>query len=127
VALIARGPYLLLEILHFASEVKELRELEDKKDFTSGDSVKPAEVRMAERLIGDMTTKWNPSVYKDTYRADVMKRVKAKVKAGKATEITAPEAEEVEGGESGNVLDLMPLLKKSLNGKKKKSSRRRSS
>lgn len=32
VALLARGPYLLLEMLHFAEDVKELRDLEDSKN-----------------------------------------------------------------------------------------------
>ncbi len=39
---------------------------------------------MAQELIDGMTTSWDPSKYKDTYYDDIMKRVKAKIKAGKS-------------------------------------------
>lgn len=124
VALIPRGEYLLCETLHFANEVKELRELGDWKPVAPKSAITSKEVQMAEKLIEDMTTKWNPDAYKDTYRADILKRVRAKVKAGKATEITEDVAEET-SDDSANVLDLMPLLKKSLESKKGKSGRSR--
>lgn len=125
-ALIPRGQYLLLELLHFAQEVKELRELGDwKKEIPESKNVSQ-EVKMAEQLIEDMTSKWNPSAYKDTYRDDIMKQVKAKVKAGKATEISEDFIEEDHDQESTNVVDLMPLLRKSLASKKGKSKHRSS-
>ncbi|MGZ3691949.1 MAG: non-homologous end joining protein Ku [Pseudobdellovibrio sp.] len=120
VALIPRGNYLLCETLHFANEVKELRDLGAWKDPAVKTAVSIREIEMAEKLIEDMTGKWNPSVYKDTYREDIMKRVRAKVKAGKATEITE-DYEELGHEETSNVVDLMPLLRKSLEAKKHKS------
>lgn len=126
VALIPRGQYLLLELLHFAQEVKELRELGDwKKEIPESKNV-TQEVKMAEQLIEDMTSKWNPSAYKDTYRDDIMKQVKAKVKAGKATEISDDFIEDDQDQDSTNVVDLMPLLRKSLASKKGKSKPRSS-
>lgn len=131
VALMPRGDYLLCELLHFAEDVKELREL-DKKNNQWKKALRPGaassrEVQMAERLIDDMTVPWKPDAYKDTYRADLMRQVKAKVKAGKATEIDEDAAEKPEG--SSKVLDLMPLLRKSLEGKRsqgKRNQRKRS-
>lgn len=64
-----------------------------------------------------MTSKWNPDQYKDTYNDDVMKLIKTKVKTGKVEEIEW-EAPDKEAG-SGKVLDLLPLLRKSLEEKKK--------
>lgn len=121
VALMPRGEYLLCELLHFAEDVKELRELGDWKKEISHRGSSSKEVEMAERLIDDMTTAWKPDAYKDTYRADLMKRVKAKVKAGKATELTE-DFETPAASRGSKVLDLMPLLRKSLEAKK---SRRR--
>ncbi len=112
-----RGKFILLELLHFAEDVKELRELGDWKSEAEGPKTSTKEVDMAERLIADMTSKWDPDEYKDTYRVDIMKRVKAKVSAGKATEITEEVAEHDEGRGS-KVIDLMPLLRKSLAQKK---------
>jgi DNA end-binding protein Ku len=112
-AILPRGRYLLLEILHFANEVKELRELDVWKGEVAPARISTKEVGMAERLVEEMSSKWEPDKYKDTYRDDLMKRINAKVKAGKATEITEAAPEEKEAPTSA-VIDLMPLLKKSL-------------
>ncbi len=119
VAVMPRGSYLLLELLHFAEDVKELRDLSDLSLGAS--KAISREVEMAEKLIEDMTSKWKPEQYKDTYREDVMKMVQKKVKSGKATEITKDYAEK-DSEPTGQVLDLMPLLKKSLESKKRSSS-----
>ncbi len=117
VALIARGEFLLLELLHFAEDVKELRELGDWKKEVPVSKTASKEVEMAEKLIEDMTSPWKPDSYEDTYREDILKMVKAKVKAGKATEITNDFVEK-ETKSSSQVLDLMPLLRRSLASKK---------
>lgn len=122
-ALVPRGQHLLLELLHFAEDVKELRELDDKE--VHAPKLQSREVNMAERLIDDMSERWNPDAYKDTYRADILKRVKAKIRAGKATEITEETVEPAEE-ESTNVVDLLPLLRKSLQSKKTRARSRTS-
>jgi len=124
----ARGDYLVAEVLRYPREVlaeNEFKKLGEKvKDVT----VSKREIEMAEKLVEGMTADWDPDKYKDTYHDDVMKRIKAKVKSGGAVESEEPE-EEVP--ETRQVLDLMPLLKKSLaarsgdEGKKKKTSRKR--
>ena len=117
VALIPRGKFLLLELLHFAEDVKELSEIEDWKQDIRISKNPTQEVAMAERLIEDMTSAWDPNLYKDTYREDVMKRIKAKIKSGKAKEITPIEEVSEPEYTGAQVLDLMPLLKKSLAAK----------
>jgi DNA end-binding protein Ku len=121
-AIIPRQKYLLLELLHFAEDVKELRDLDEWKNEVPTTKVNPREIEMAERLVEEMTAKWKPEIYKDTYRADIMKRVNAKVKAGKAMEITEEAAASRRAGEEvAHVVDLMPLLQKSLRSKKTSS------
>ncbi len=122
-ALIPRGDHLLLELLHFSEEIKELRELESLEIPAK---VSNKEVEMAEALIDGMSAKWNPDKYKDTYREDILKQVNKKVRAGKATEITQ-DYDDSKDESTSEVLDLMPLLKKSLakkNNKKPAKSRR---
>jgi DNA end-binding protein Ku len=123
-AIIPRDRYLLLELLHFAEDVKEVSDLDEWKKEVPQIKINPREVEMAERLVEEMTARWKPDIYKDTYRADIMKRVNAKVKAGKAMEIT----EEAPSGKarevSAQVVDLMPLLQKSLRSKKSAPSHR---
>lgn len=116
-ALIPRGDFLLLELLHFAEDVKELSELGDWREEVPVSKSVSKEVAMAESLIEDMTEPWKPKEFHNTYREDIMKVVKAKVKSGKATEINE-DYEESGKEETGQVLDLMPLLRKSLESKR---------
>ena len=73
------------------------------------------ELQMALKLVDEMSEKWKPEVFTDTYRDDLMKRIEQKVKAGQTHTLTEPEGEATEratGG--GKVVDLMSLLEKSL-------------
>jgi DNA end-binding protein Ku len=74
------------------------------------------ELEMALKLVEEMTEKWKPEAYEDTYRDDLMKRIEQKVKAGQTHTLTEPEAEasgsRATGG--GKVVDLMSLLERSL-------------
>jgi DNA end-binding protein Ku len=74
------------------------------------------ELDMALKLIDDMTEDWQPEVFRNTYRDDLMKRIEEKVKAGQTHTLTEAEAEVTEkraaGG--GKVVDLMSLLERSL-------------
>jgi DNA end-binding protein Ku len=73
------------------------------------------ELEMALKLVDEMSEKWKPDAFSDTYRDDLMKRIQQKVKAGQTHTLTEPEEEATErptGG--GKVVDLMSLLEKSL-------------
>jgi DNA end-binding protein Ku len=81
-----------------------------KADGASG-----RELTMALKLVDEMSEKWKPDVFTDTYRDDLLKRIQQKVKAGQTHTLTEPEEEATErptGG--GKVVDLMSLLEKSL-------------
>ena len=74
------------------------------------------ELDMAMKLIDEMTEKWQPETFKNTYRDDLMKRIQEKVKAGQTHALTQPEAEVTEQrvAAGGKVVDLMSLLQRSL-------------
>ena len=112
VAILPHGDFLVLEMLRFAHEVLSDKEAKTIHRPAKKPRVTDRELVMAESLIRDMTAKWNPEKYKDTYYNDVMKLIHAKVKGGKAIEAFEAETPDVET--PGKVLDLMPLLKKSL-------------
>jgi DNA end-binding protein Ku len=80
---------------------------------------------MALRLIDDMSEKWKPEKFKDTYREDLLARIEEKVKAGQTEEITAPEKGGKEAAAGAEVIDLMALLKKSVARKQEKEKPRR--
>jgi len=73
------------------------------------------ELTMALKLVEEMSEKWQPDAFSDTYREDLMKRIQQKVKAGQTHTLTEPEEEAAaERPAGGKVVDLMSLLEKSL-------------
>ena len=68
---------------------------------------------MALRLVDDMSDKWQPDKYRDTYHEDLLKRIEQKIRAGQTEELTEP-AREAGAEKGGEVIDLMALLKKSV-------------
>ncbi len=110
-AVMPQGDVLVLNTLRYAAELREPKELD-----IPASKVTAKEIDLALRLIKDMEEKWKPEQYKDTYREDLLKRIEEKVKAGQTEEITAPEKEKAEGG--AEVIDLMALLRKSVEAKK---------
>jgi DNA end-binding protein Ku len=113
-ALVAQDEVLLLNTIRYADELRSAKDL----DLGSLKKIKPTskEMDLALRLVDDMAGKWEPEKYKDTYREDLLKRIEEKVKKGQTEEITQPEKEGREG-KGGNVIDLMSLLKKSVEKK----------
>ena len=76
------------------------------------------ELQMALKLVEEMTEKWQPEAFKDTYRDDLMKRIEQKVKAGQTHALTQSEEEVTEQrATGGKVVDLMSLLQRSLEQK----------
>lgn len=110
-ALIAQDALLVLNTLRYHDELKKASEFEipDAK-------VSAKEMDMAMRLVDDMADKWQPARYKDKFKDDLLKRIEEKVEAGQTDEITEPEKGAREP-KSADVVDLMSLLKKSIEKK----------
>lgn len=124
VMLMARGDYIILELLRFADEVKEVSEVDFLPEKTK--EVKPSnrEIEVATELVNGMTSDWNPAKYKNSYREDLMDLIERKIETGTTASVDADY--ETEKSESAaNVLDLTAMLKKSLNLKKQGSKERR--
>jgi DNA end-binding protein Ku len=112
-ALVAQDDLLVLNTLRYADELKDPAELD-----IPGAKVTAKELDMALRLVEDLADEWHPQKYKDSYKDDLLKRIKAKVKAGETEEITEAE-KEPRAPKSAEVIDLMSLLKKSVEHKAK--------
>ena len=105
---------LVMEIMRYADE------LVDTSSFTFPDAenVRPAELQMAEQLVGNLADSFAPEKYSNEYRDNLMKIINAKMKGKKI------EVEEPEEPEPTNVIDLMTRLQESLSqGKKKKKTK----
>ena len=116
-ALFPEDDVLVLNTLRYADELKQPGEME-----IAGAKVSPKELDMAMRLVEDMADEWDPKKYKDTYRDDLLQRIKEKVKAGETEELTEPEKDAGKPAKA-DVIDLMSLLKQSVERKPKPAKR----
>lgn len=112
--LMPRDKMLLLNTVRYESEIRERNGLKLPGESLKKLGVTARELAMAERLVEEMTEEWDPARYRDTYRDDLMARIKAKVKAGRTHELAEPAEGKGEARKSAQVIDLMALLKRSL-------------
>lgn len=123
--IMARDNYLILEMMRFSHEVlaaDEVNYFSDIKKIKFNDK----EMKMAIQLIEGMTQEWDPDQYKDTYYDDLKNIIDKKIKAGKGQSIDY-DFKVPSVLSTSNVLDLMPLLKKSLEAKRQSKSGGKSS
>lgn len=117
------GPALVLDLLRWGDEVRDWDELDLPAEGVKAAGLTDKEMKMGEQLVMDMSSKWNPADFTDSFKEQILKLVEEKIKAGQ-TESIAP-IEEVEAAESGaRIYDLSEMLQRSLNnlGKAAKST-----
>jgi DNA end-binding protein Ku len=107
------GKALRLNTLRFAEEIRDAENLELPPATEKAAGLSSKELAMAERLIDEMTGKWDPSQFQDTYSKDLMARIKEKIKS-RQTHTLTPTEKTREPRESAKVIDLMEVLKRSL-------------
>jgi DNA end-binding protein Ku len=88
-ALRVRDGTIALEQLHFADEIRPLDEIRPRRA-----KVDRRELELAEQLIDSFTSEWKPERYKDTYRDELCKVIKAKRKGKEVRRAAEPELEE---------------------------------
>jgi len=109
-AIKAHGNALMLDTLFFADELSKTTGLDLP---AKGTRITERERKLAEQLIAEMTTKFDPEKYRDTYREALLKMIEQKLKGkgGKARKVAARKA-------TTNVVDIMSKLKQSLKATK---------
>jgi DNA end-binding protein Ku len=108
------GDALVLTMMRFTDELADLKEF----NFPRKAEIRPAEMKMAQQLIGNLVTEWDPAKYSDEYKENLLRVINAKVKGKKPRlvgEDTTPKQAEV--------VDLMARLRASLEGKKSRRAR----
>jgi DNA end-binding protein Ku len=99
---------LVMEQLHYADELRSIKEL----DITGGD-VKPMELTLAKQLIDQTSSDtFEPTKYKDVFRDRMLDEIQKKVEGQEITMAEKP------AESSGKIIDLMEALKASLASQK---------
>lgn len=104
----AIGDALVLTMMRFSDELADLKEF----NFPGRVEVRPAELKMAQQLIGNLVSDWKPDKYNDEYKENLLRVINAKLKGKKPKlidEDTTPKQAEV--------VDLMARLRASLEGR----------
>jgi DNA end-binding protein Ku len=114
-ALMPVDKVILLNTLRYHQEIQPVPEVASAAARKASSS---RETQMAIKLIEEMSEKWQPQAFEDTYRNDLMKRIEQKVSEGKTHAMTEPAEDAAPGAvKGGKVVDLMSLLQKSLEQK----------
>ena len=112
-ALVPAGPALVLNLLRWGEAVRTWDQLDLPAPGIKGTGLKEREIEMAEQLVDDMTSHWDPEKFKDEFTEEVMALVRKKVDAGQTEHVIQPDAEE-SAAPSANIVDLTELLQRSL-------------
>jgi DNA end-binding protein Ku len=115
-AVLPQDDVLVLELLRYAHELRDASELEVPHGAAG---VSARELEMAERLIEGMVGDWQPEKYADTYERDVMGLIERRVESGETEAVEAPAPKPAA---EGKVVDLMMLLKRSVEETKGKGA-----
>lgn len=99
---------IVLDQIRFASEIRKPDEL----DIPQEEEFRGKEVDMALALIDQLTVKFNPEAYRDTYTEEMLKLIEEKSQG----KVVRPKGKEPK---PSNVADLMSLLQASLKAKEK--------
>lgn len=111
---------LILELMHFPDELVDVEDFKKPVEKTIG---KP-EMQMAEKLIESMTSEWKPAQYKDEYHDKLEKLIEDKIEHGDKT----PHRAAKKAPKPSNVVDLVSILKKSIEESSgEKTTRKKSS
>jgi DNA end-binding protein Ku len=121
-ALIPGDDVIVLNTLRYTNELRPATDLKVPSGNLKASGVSPREIEMAKTLVDEMTEQWKPERYRDTYHDDLMKLIDKRIKAGK-TEVITEANEDEEKPVRGEVIDLMALLKRSVQAKGQSSSR----
>lgn len=124
-AVLVHDNALVLNTMRFADEVLPISELKLPKAASGkATGAHAREIEMAVKLVEDMSEAWAPEQYRDTYRDDLMARIEQKIESGHTHQLT-PAAEEEEAPRQGaKVIDMVALLRKSLDHRGKRGGTR---
>ena len=127
-AVVVHDRVLVLDILRYASELRDPSKLRVPGPNLKALRIPDRELKMAERLVAEMTEDWDPSKYHDEYRDELLAFIKKRGRTGQLA--AAPEIrEEPATPKRADIIDIAELLKRSLakTGEDRRRPRRRKS
>ncbi len=123
-AVMVWGSVLVVNLLRYANELRDPAELDLPPRSLKTLDIAEKEIKLAERLVETMMEPWEPAKYQDTYREKLLALIKKKAKSG-ATEAIEELPKEIPQKRTAQVIDIMDLLKRSVEKAKDEAPSRR--
>jgi DNA end-binding protein Ku len=114
----AADDVLILYTLRYPSSIKRIKDLKLPELKTK--KIKTEEYQVATHLLDQLTSEWKPLSYKNEFNEEVKRRVKNKKKSKLKEHDVKSEEESIP---ISKIIDLVPLLKKSLKSQSKLKKR----
>lgn len=105
------GDYLRLTTLRYAHELRDVSELDVPGSDLADLGITEKELAMADQLVAALAEDWDPQAYRDDYYDRIVGLVREKALTG---EVHAMEAAPPPAPMGGDVIDLVALLKRSI-------------
>lgn len=120
--LIPEGDALLLDLMRYHHEIRSTQQFELPRQSISEYRISDREIKMAEQLIASMTDEWRPEAFRDEYRERLQQYIEEKARSpeGRAR---APAGATEPARTGGEVIDMMELLKRSMEDREGGSDR----
>lgn len=118
-AILPEGPVLLAYTLRWPYQLRDASELALPEEDVSALDLSPEEFKMAEQLVQAMASPWKPEEYADTYHDQLLRLIQERVEKGQLT--APPEVRPEPPQPEGEVVDIVSLLKMSVEERKKKT------
>jgi DNA end-binding protein Ku len=122
VALLPMGDMIVMNTLRYPDEIRSVDDFELPRSNSRKLALQEKEIEMALALVKGMAGEFEPGQYHDTYREDVMALVQRKIKANQTRVITEAEPEEEAPARGDNIVDLMALLRESIESRAGKAA-----
>jgi len=113
--LVPSGQALVLNLLRWGSEIRSWEELKLPPAGVKAAGIKESELKMAEKLIDEMSAPWNADAFRDSFKDEIMRLVQQKAAAGEVQSVEKLESRP-DSSAGAEIIDLTELLKRSLQG-----------
>jgi DNA end-binding protein Ku len=124
-AVFAEGKNLILNLLRFPEELRNLDKIAGTEGGGANGSISARELKMALQLIESMAAHWQPRKYHDKFRGDLLKMIERKIQTGQTQTVDAETEVTPRASGKGKVVDIMHLLRRSMDQARGKPQRQR--
>ena len=117
------GKLLMIQTLRWADEIRDV----DFKGVDSRAKISKKELEMSAELVDSYSEDFTPEEFTDDYQEELRKLIDAKIESGDSLDLEKTFSADEDDESSGDVVDLMEALRKSVDSSRKSTGKSRKS